>query len=126
MKLTSLSQYHICKLLRRYSDKLKCRKSNDPSGTKVLIENLQSDLIQSLASIYPQEGTITTVVQELENLVMMHQYLENRNNHANELIQVEQRLFQLLNLELLSNSGSSKVRNSIPQNSIFRSTELLV
>lgn len=93
MQLTPLTAYYLRKLLRLQCSKLKFVVAPG-AGFKA---DILADLNAVVKSLYLEESEVDRVIQELERLVNIHQYLTSQGaTYAKELSTVEQQMFWLL------------------------------
>lgn len=106
MSLSPFIQYYIRKLLSKQLDSL----GNLVAEEAGLDIYFQMDLNQILGTLYPRVSEMVLKERMIETLVLIHRTCQPADNyHFENLQEVENRIFSLLGLELLSMSHSALV-----------------
>ena len=95
MKLSPTTCYYIRKLLLQPPSGVGTAATKTSAPPDAL-----SNLDEVLQSLYPSASDVSRVIQQLENLVYLHEKLYPQTrlyaDYANELTKVEQQIFRLL------------------------------
>jgi hypothetical protein len=99
MQLSSFTQYYIRKLLRQYLKKIKYQVVERASVYHYLTTDLDAVLQQAGLTV----DEIATTMTQIETLVGMHHQLVVQKQHTSPgLVQIEEKLFELIGLRLQS------------------------